>query len=122
MMTIVGEKMPAMMAKMQARITAMVEQMMGMVMGGVSVSSRALNLLLGNNRKFFGQDDRLLQLVGAIQGRIPAALGALEDWKNNTKESVSQNVTRIEEAFEQKLPGLIRIFEGKAPRILNVIQ
>jgi len=133
MMTIVGEKMPAMMAKMQARITAMVEQMMGMVMGGMSVSSRALNLLFGNNRNFFGQEDRLLQLMGAIQGRIPAALGALEDWKNNTKESVSQkipfllyslsqNVTRIEEAFEQKLPGLMRILEGKAPRILNIIQ
>jgi len=132
MMTIVGEKMPAMMAKMQARITAMVEQMMGMVMGGMSVSSRALTLL-GKNRNFFGQEDRLLQLVGAIQGRIPAALGTLEEWKNNTKESVaqkipfllyslSQNVTRVEEAFERKLPGLIRILEGKAPRILNIIQ
>merc|ERR1711962_91499 len=134
-MTIVGEKMPAMMAKMQARITAMVEQMMGMVMGGMSISSRALNLL-GNNRNFFGQEDRLLQLVGAIQGRIPAALGALEEWKNKTKESVAQkipyflyslvysgqNITRVEEAFEQKLPGLIRILEGKAPRILNIIQ
>merc|ERR1719430_2354318 len=100
----------------------MVEQMMGMMMGGMSISSRALKLL-GKNRNFFGHEDRLLQLVGAIQGRIPAALGALEQWKNNTKESVaqkipfllyslSQNVTRVEEAFEQKLPGLMRILEG----------
>ena len=97
---------------------------------------RVLNLPVGNNRNLFGQEDRLLQLVGAIQGRIPAALGALEEWKNNTKESVAQkipyflyslvysgqNITKVEEAFEQKLPGLIRILEGKAPRILNIIQ
>ena len=125
-MAIVQERLPGMMTKFDDRLRAVIQEIQGIIMGADATSR-------SNERNFFGQQDRLLQLLGTIQGRIPNTLKVIEEWRNNTQMSISEkipflmyslneNITKVEEAIRQKLPDLMRILEEKVPRMLNMIR
>ena len=115
MMAIVQERLPGMMTMLEGRLFGMMQEIQGIFIG-TDESGRSF----GRQRNFWGQEDRFLQLLAAIQGRIPDTLVALEEWKNDTEitivgsipymiYSLNENITRVQEAIEQKLPGLMQI-------------
>ena len=102
MMAIVQERLPGMMAKFGDRLRDVIQEIQGIIMG-TNATSRS------NERNFFGQQDRLLQFLGTIQGRIPNALQVIDEWRNSTEMSISkkiaflmyylnENITKVEEA------------------------
>merc|ERR1712172_249600 len=125
MMTTIQERLPGM-TMFEGRLMDMMQEVQGTIMGTNP---------WGQIRFFVKQRKKwaLLLPLGLIEGRIPDTLGTLEEWRNNTKMSMAEripvlmlslsgNITRVQEAFEQKLPDLMPILEEKVPRMLNIIQ
>ena len=87
MMAIVQERLPGMMTKFEGRLLQMVQKIQGIFLG-MDESGRSFD----KQRNFWGHEDRLLQLLGAIEGRIPGTLVALEEWRNNTEMSIAERI------------------------------
>ena len=127
-MAIIQERLPNMRTRFEGQLLEMVQKIQEIFMG-TGESGR----FLGNQQNFSDHEERLLQLLAVIEGRIPETLGALEEWRNNTEMSIAEkipvlivslneNITRVEEAVGERLPGLMQILEEKLPRLLNSVQ
>ena len=132
MMATIQERLPGIMTMFEGRLMEMMQDIQVTILG----TNPWDDSIIARVRFFVKQRKKwllLLPLLEVIEGRNPDTLGALEEWRNNTKMSIaeripvlmlslSENITRVQDTIEQKLPGLMPILEEKVPTMLNIIQ